>query len=97
MKETLKRAWNLLVGMNLAHILVLAIVAKTLIFDISLATVLLTVPVLGFEAYKLFLKSKTPDPVRMNEEFRKELEQVKGKLSAISMEKNVKAPNQRYF
>lgn len=97
MKDTLKKAWRSIVGMNLAHALILGIVAKTLIFDISLAAVLLTVPVLAFEAYKLFLKSKTPDPIRMNEDVRKDLEQMKSKLSAMSMEKNVKSPTQRYF
>lgn len=95
--EKVKHLLTKLVGMNLAYTLILSLLVKALISDISYATFLVTVPVLAFEGYKLFLKSKKPDPVQMNEEMRREIESVKGKLSALSMEKNVKQQNQRYF
>lgn len=97
MKHWLKKAMSYLVGMNLAYTLVLALVTKSIFFPISLAEVLLTVPVLGYEAYKLFLQSKKPDPIVLNDEVKKDLELLKGRLSAMNMEKNLKPENKKYF
>lgn len=97
LSNKIKLAIAKLSGMNLAHALVLALVAKAIFIDVSISTVLLTVPVLGYEAYRLFLKSKQPDPVVINEEVKKELELVKGKLSALTMDKNVVPQKTRYF
>lgn len=97
MKEMLEKAKKYLSGMNVAHALVLAIVAKSLFSETPVSVVLLTVPVLAYEAYKLFLKSKTPDPVVINDEVKKELELIKSRVVAMSMEKNVKSDKVRYF
>lgn len=82
---------NKFVGTDLARGLALALVLKALIFDVSYATVLLLVPLLGYEGYKLFLKSKKPDPFQMDTEIRKELEAVKTRISALNMEKSMAA------
>jgi len=97
MKEKIKLALAKLSGINLAHTLVLLLVIKAIIFDVTPATVALTVPVLAYEAYNLWLKSKKPDPIVLNEEVRKELELVKTKLNAVTMDKNVKPEKVRYF
>lgn len=97
MKQKLQAALKYLSGMNLAHALVLAIVAKAIFIDVSLSTVLLTIPVLGYEAYQLWLKAREPKPVEINHEVQKELEQLKGKLAALTMDKNVKPSVSRYF
>ncbi len=78
-----------LIGTDLARGLALCLVLKALILDVSYATVLLLVPLMGYEGYKLYLKSKKPDPFQMDEAIRKELEAVKTRLSAINMEKNM--------
>jgi hypothetical protein len=88
---------NLLKKTDYARVLVLLLVAKALIFDISYATFLISIPVLGFEAYKLYLKSKTPDPVRIDAAIRNELDNIKAKLTAESLQKSVKAEPRRYF
>lgn len=96
--EKLRLLAKKLSGINLAWALVLTLLVKALIFDVSIATFLITIPILGFEGYKLFLKSKAPDPVRLDAELRKELDNMKSKLNLVSMEKNVSpAPTKRYF
>lgn len=97
MKEKLQNALKIVSGMNVAHALVLTLVGKAVIFDVSLSTVLLTVPVLGYEAYRLWLKSREPKPIQLNIEVQRELEQLKGKLAALTMDKNVKSPNARVW
>ena len=84
-------------GTNFAHTLVLALVGKAIISDVSPSAMLITVPVLGYEAYKLYLKSKKPEPAQIQEEVKKELELVKSKLSALTMDKNVVPQKTRYF
>ncbi len=95
--ERLRLAYNCLKTFNFSHFLVLALMVKALVSDISYATFLLTVPVLAYEAYKLYLKSKQPDPVRISAEVQKEVDQMKAKLNALSMEKSVKPTPTRYF
>ncbi len=84
-------------GTNIAYTLVLGLVAKSLFVDPGYSTVCLLIPFLGFEAYKLYLKSKTPDPVRISSEVQKELEQLKSKLSALSVSQSVEPSKRRYF
>lgn len=92
------RSWSKLVlGINLAYLLVLGLLVKALISDISYATFLITIPVLAFEGYKLYIKSKKPDPIALQGDVKKELDQIKSKLSALTMEKGVKAQPTRYF
>lgn len=97
MKEKLQTALKYFSGINLAHTLVLALVVKAIVSDVSFSAMLLTVPVLAYEAYNLYLKSKKPDPVILNEEVKKELDSVKGKLNALTMDKNVQPVKSRYF
>lgn len=82
---------------NYAHLLVLGLVAKALISDVSYASFLITIPVLGFEAYKLYIRSQTPDAIQVDTELRKELDNIKSKLNAQTFEKSVKPPVPRYF
>lgn len=83
-------------SLNLAHLLVLGVVVKSIISDISVATFLVTVPVLAYEGYKLYLKSKTPDPVVINAEVVKELDNIKAKLNAQTLDKGVKPATYRW-
>lgn len=95
--DKLRSIWTYISGMNLAHILVLALVVKSIIYDISYSSFLLTLPVLAFEGYKLYLKSKQPDPVILSREVQQELGDLKSKLTSLTMEKSLVKPNQRYF
>lgn len=83
-------------SLNLAHLLVLGVVVKAIISDISIATFLLTVPVLAYEGFKLYLKSKKPDPVVINAEVVKELDNIKSKLNAQTFDKGVKPATYRW-
>jgi hypothetical protein len=76
---------------------VLGLVIKSIVSDISVAAFLLTIPVLAFEGYKLYLEVRQPDPIKINEEVVKELENIKSKLNAQTLEKGVKPPVSRYF
>lgn len=76
-------------GMNLAHSLVLALVVKAIVFDISYATFLIAIPVLAYEAYQLHLKSKTPDPIKIPQEIQDQLNAIKSKLQAEVVNKSV--------
>lgn len=96
--EKLQNLYKKILGMNLAHALVLGLVVKAIVSDISYSAFLLTIPVLAFEGYKLYLKSKKPDPVVIDAEIRKELEAVKSRINLINLEKNqVQQPAKRYF
>lgn len=93
----IRSAYHYLCGTNFAYALVLALVIKAIVSDVSFATVFLTVPVLVFEAYKAFMASKKPNPIELDEELRKEIDNIKSKLNAQTMEKNVKPAVGRYF
>lgn len=95
--EKLRAAYNYLSTRNYTHFLLLALLLKGLIADISYSTVLLTVPILLFQAYQLYIKSKKPDPIVLDAEVRKELDNIKSKLNANNMEKNIPAATKRYF
>lgn len=82
--------------LNYAYLLVLGLVVKALVSDISVATFLISIPILAFEGYKLFLASKKPDPVKINEEVVKELDNIKAKLNATAMEKSMNKPMARW-
>ena len=102
--EKLRSAVKYLFGMNFAHLLVLALVVKAIVADVSYATFLLTIPVLSYEGYKLYLKSKNPSPIQINETIAKrldahkeELEAIKSKLKAETLNQNINNPIKRYF
>lgn len=82
--------------LNFAHLLVLGLVIKSIVHDVSVAAFLLTIPVLAFESYKLYLKHKTPEPVQIDAAIikrldanKEELDAIKSKLTAQTLEKNV--------
>lgn len=87
------------IGLNFAHILVLGLVVKAIVSDISISTFLISIPVLAFEGYKLYIKSKQPDPIAIDAEIRKELDNIKAKVNAGAFEKNIVpvAQPKRYF
>lgn len=95
--QFLKNAYNYISGMNFVTSLVCCLLLKALVADVSYATFLITVPILAHDAFKNFLKSKKPDPVVMDNEVRKELELLKGRLSGMNMEKNIPQAAKRYF
>ncbi len=90
MKEKLK-------NVNYSYLLVLGLVVKAIVSPFSAGTFLIALPVLGYEAYKLYLKNKEPDPIQINHEIQREVDQIKAKLSSLTMEKNVKTQPSRYF
>jgi hypothetical protein len=95
--EFLRGVYNTLLRFNVAHILVLGLVIKALITDVSYPAFLLTIPILSYEAYKLYIKHKTPDVIQFNSELRKELDNMKAKLNAQTLDKNIKPQVERYF
>lgn len=95
--EKLRSAYNYLYNVNYAYVLTLGLMAKALISDVSFATFLFTVPVWAFEGYKLYLKSKKPDPVVFDAELRRELDNLKSRVNASNLEKGVSGQPKRYF
>lgn len=97
--DRLKSVWSYISGINLAYILCLGLLGKALVSDISYATFLITIPVLSYEGYKLYLKHKTPSPLVLDAEVRKELDNIKSRLNASTLDKNLKATATppRYF
>lgn len=92
----LNRIKSYLVDLDVTKSLILALVAKSVIFDVSYASALLLLPILGFESYKLFLKSKAPDPVRLNAELLAKIENIQSKLSAANLDKSVISPSKKW-
>lgn len=97
--DKLRSLYTYLCGTNFAYLLVLGLVVKALISDISYAAFLLSIPVLGFESYKLYLKTKKPDPIVINHEVMDRLDKIQAKVNAGAFEKNLSpnAPAKRYF
>jgi len=97
--EKLKSFYKYLCGTNFAYLLILGLVVKAIINDISIATFLLSIPVLVFEGYKLYLEHKKPDPIKINDEVLAELEKLKAKINAGVFQKGMEAASQakRYF
>ncbi len=97
--EKLRSLYAYLCGSNLAYALILALVVKAIISDVSYATFLLTIPVLGYESFKLYLKAKKPDPIVINNEVMDRLDKLQAKVNAGAFEKNIipTAPAKRYF
>lgn len=95
----LKSLWTSLSGMNFAYVLVLGLLTKALVSTVSYADFLITIPVLSYEGYKLYLKHKTPAPMILDAEVRRELDNIKSKLNASTLDKNLKATATppRYF
>jgi hypothetical protein len=86
-----------LLAVNVGYLLVLGLAVKALITDVPLSIGFITLPILGFEAYKSYLKSKQPDPVRINVEVQRELDNMKAKLNAMTLERSAKPQPTRYF
>jgi hypothetical protein len=91
--------YNYFCGKNFAYLLILGLVIKAIISDISIATFLLSIPILSFEAYKIYIKSKKPDPIVINQEVMAELDKLKAKVNAGQFQKGLDAasPSKRYF
>jgi len=83
---------------NYAYLAVIALLVKALVSAVSYPDFLITIPILAFEGYKIYIKSRKPDPVAINAEIRKELDNLKSKVNAGNLEKNViPGPTKRYF
>lgn len=103
--EKLRASYNYISNINFAYVLVLGLLSKALILDVSYATFLITVPVLAFEGYRLYIKSKTPEPIQHDlaiikrfDQFQEDLDKVKSKVNANNLEKNISSgPAKRYF
>lgn len=96
--EKLSLAWQKICSVNYTYLLVLGLVIKSIAVGIDYPDFLISIPVLSFEAYKLYLKHKTPDPVAINAEVQRDLDGIKSKLNMMSMEKNMQAaPAKKYF
>ncbi len=90
MKEQLK-------SLNWPYILVLGLIVKAICSEFSAGTFLIALPVVAYEAYKLYLKHKEPDPVKINAEVQADINAMKAKLSALTLNQNIKEQPKRYF
>ena len=95
--EKLRAIYKYALGINFAYVLVLGLMVKALVSYITYPTFLLTIPVLAFEGYKLFLKSKEPVPYIQDKALRDELDRLKTKVNAGTLDKNINQPTKRYF
>lgn len=95
--EKLRAFRAYLSNLNYAYLLILGLVVKALISDISYAAFLISIPILSYEAYKLYIKSKEPVKHIHDKAIMDELDKLKAKLNANSLDKNINAPMKRYF
>jgi hypothetical protein len=94
----IRSAYTYLFGMNLVYACVIGLLIKSIAVGINYPDFLITIPALSFEAYKLFLASKRPDPVRVSEEVQKNLDNITSRINALTLEKNAKQTGTtRYF
>lgn len=93
----LKMFWPRLPSFNLPALAFLALATKAVVLNISLADAMAFLCACGVYGYQCYLKSKQPDPVRINAEVKQELDNLKGALSAIKLEKNMSAQAKRFF
>lgn len=86
--ELFARVKTYLVDLDVTKTLILLLVLKAIALDVSFSSSALLIPILGFEGYKLFLKSKAPDPVRINDALQQRLDRIESKVSAVTLEKS---------
>lgn len=97
--DKIKQFFDRLLRFNFTSLLVSALVIKAIVLDISYAAFLITIPVLAYEAYKIHLQSKIPTKIEVDTALLKELDGMKSKLNALTMERGTKptSTTSRYF
>lgn len=77
-------------GTNFALLVFLGYSLKGLIGESSYEDVSVFVAACGLYGYSLFLKSKTPDPVRINNEIQTQINELQKNLRDTHMQNNLK-------
>jgi hypothetical protein len=77
--------------------MMLALLLKGLILGVGYPDFLVVTSILAFEGYKLHLKSKAPDPVRLNAEVQSKLDAINNKISSMNMQQTVKKTSETRF
>jgi hypothetical protein len=87
---------NMLFGMDFAATAFVLYVAKMLYFTPSFADAPIFLSICCVLVYDKFLKSKKPDPIRLNGEVQAKIEELQKSLRDTQMEKNI-SKVKRYF
>lgn len=95
--NTFRSFYAYLKSVNYCYLLVLGLVVKAIVYDVSYASFLLTIPILTFEAYKMWLLYKIPDPVKIPEEMQVQLDSIKSKLNAQTFDRNIMPQPKKFF
>ena len=92
----MEKVKNFLYGTNFALLVFLSLATKSLIFNTSLSETLAFGFACAVYGYGQYLKSKQPEPVRINKEIKQEIDNLKGAMNAIKMDKTI-SKAQKYF
>lgn len=84
-------------GTNLAALVFFSLATKATVFNITLPEALAFLCACAVYGFHSYLKSKQPDPIRINSEVQKELDNIKGAMSALKLEKNISSQAKRFF
>lgn len=95
LKNILSIIKNMSVGINFALIAFVGYVSKMLYFSPSLADAPIFLAICGIFAYDKYLKSKRPDPVRINDEVQAQINEIRKNIRDTQLKENIK--NRRYF
>ena len=68
-----------------------------MVFQPDYADSLVILAISGLFGYTLYLKSKKPDPIRISDELKKQIDETNRKIADIHMRNNIKAPNKFKF
>lgn len=95
--DRLKAVYARLVGTDIATLAFIALSIKACAINIDYPEAMALACASAVYAYKAHLKSKRPDPIRINQEVKTELDNLKGAVNALKLEKTIPAGKPKYF
>lgn len=96
LKSFIEKSKEYISGIDIAMVSFLAYVGKMLYFSPTFADAPIFLAICGVLVYDKFLKSKKPDPVRINAEVQAKIDELQKTLRDSQMEKNI-TKVKRYF
>jgi hypothetical protein len=88
-KKALNKAKAFILGTNFAMIGFVAFLSKIVLITPNISDAIIMFAVCGLYGYTLYLKHKTPDPVRVNNELEKRLNDMNSHINALKLERGM--------
>lgn len=88
---------DFILGTNFAMLGFVAYVSKLVLSGASLSDALVITAISALYGYTLYLRHKSPDPVRIDSEIEKRLNNIASHVDALRLGKGINEPNKKPF